>query len=64
MNKKQLRADLADLEAERLLLTMEVRTGILRVARELLPAARRDAKKGKPALLRLISRIANRRVKD
>jgi hypothetical protein len=53
------------LEAERLILTIEVRNALLREAKKLLPAAIRQAKGkngrvGSPALLRLIARIVMR----
>ena len=53
------------LEAERLILTIEVRNALLREAKRLLPAAVKQAKgrAGKPgsaALLRLIARIVMR----
>lgn len=61
---------IAQLEAERLILTIEVRTELLRAAKDLLPAAIEQAKgkigkkgqhtPGSPALLRLITRLAMR----
>jgi hypothetical protein len=53
------------LEAERLILTIELRNELLRHAKKMLPDALRQArgKKGKPgspALLRLIARLAMR----
>jgi hypothetical protein len=62
-----LRDRLDVLEAERLVLTIEVRNALLREAKKLLPAAikqaRGDGKKpGSPALLRLISRMVIRNV--
>lgn len=55
------------LEAERLVLTIEVRCALLRECKKLLPAAIRQAKgkgnkPGSPALLRLISRLVFRNV--
>jgi hypothetical protein len=62
-----LRDRLDVLEAERLVLTIEVRNALLREAKKLLPAAIRQArgdgkKPGSPALLRLISRMVMRNV--
>ncbi len=53
------------LEAERLILTIELRNELLRQAKKMLPAALRQAKgargkPGSPALLRLIARLAMR----
>jgi hypothetical protein len=59
--KLQERIDV--LEAERLILTIEVRNELLRAAKNLLPEALRQAKRKKnptPALLRLIARLAMR----
>jgi hypothetical protein len=66
-----IKARLDQLEAERLILTIEVRNELLRQAKALLPEAIRQAKgtpakrgrigkPGSPALLRLISRLAMR----
>jgi len=61
--------ELERLEAERIALTIELRSALLRAAKERLPEAIRQAKpqgKGKhrrpgsPALLRLIARLAMR----
>ena len=77
MTKKadQLKDRMAILEAERLILTIELRNELTRAARELLPEAirqakpqrargrranRKPARPGSPALLRLISRLAMR----
>lgn len=62
---QQLRDRLDVLEAERMMLTIELRSALLREAKKLLPQAIRQAKgaKGKPgspALLRLIARLAMR----
>ncbi len=62
---RQLRERLDVLEAERLVLTIEVRNALLREAKKLLPAAIKQAKgdgkkPGSPALLRLISRMVMR----
>jgi hypothetical protein len=68
---QQLRDRLDVLEAERLVLTVELRNALMREAKKLLPQAIRQAKgtpagKGKrylpgsPALLRLIARLAMR----
>jgi hypothetical protein len=53
---------LQQLEAERLVLTVEIRNALLRAAKELLPEAiaQASAKNGSPALLRLITRLAMR----
>jgi len=63
-------ARLTQLEAERLILTIEIRCELLRAAKDLLPAAIAQAKgkigkkgqhsPGSPALLRLITRLAMR----
>ena len=73
----KIRERLDVLEAERLILTIELRSELLRAAKELLPEAIRQAKPqttlnmrtgkstkhaGSPALLRLISRLAMRNV--
>jgi len=60
-----LRAHLTVLEAERLVLTIELRNALMREAKKLLPAAIRQARgwhkrPGSPALLRLIARLAMR----
>lgn len=70
-----LKDRLDQLEAERAILTIELRNSLLRAATELLPAAiaqakpqkasgqgakRKPARAGSPALLRLISRLAMR----
>ena len=72
MNKaEKIRESLDILEAERLVLTIELRNELIRAARQLLPEAIRQAKPqprrgkrpprtGSPALLRLISRLAMR----
>jgi hypothetical protein len=64
---QQLRDRIDVLEAERLVLTIELRSALMREAKKLLPAAirqaRGDPKKrrpGSPALLRLIARLAMR----
>jgi hypothetical protein len=64
---QKLRDRIDILEAERLVLTIELRSALMREAKKLLPAAirqaRGDAKKrrpGSPALLRLIARLAMR----
>jgi hypothetical protein len=71
--KIQKRLD--QLEAERLILTIELRNALLRAANELLPTAiaqakpqkasgkaakRKPARAGSPALLRLLTRLAMR----
>ena len=71
----KIRERLDILEAERLILTVELRTEILRAAKALLPEALRQARPqpgrrsrgrwtparpGSPALLRLITRLAMR----
>ena len=67
--KIQKRLD--QLEAERLILTIELRNSLLRAANELLPEAirqakpkpkkgKRTARAGSPALLRLLTRFAMR----
>ena len=76
-NAPALKAKLDQLEAERLILTIELRTELLRAAKELMPEAIRQAKPrtthnmrtgktqkhhGSPALLRLIARLAMRNV--
>jgi hypothetical protein len=50
------------LDAERLVLTVELRCELMRQAKKLLPAAiaQARAKKGSPALLRIITRLAMR----
>jgi anti-sigma factor RsiW len=69
----KLNARLDQFEAERLILTIELRNALVRAAKDLLPEAIRQAKpkraRGKsaarpasPALLRLISRLAMRRI--
>lgn len=73
----KIRERLDVLEAERLILTIELRSELLRAAKALLPEAIRQAKPresfnlttgkksrqpGSPALLRLISRLAMRNV--
>ena len=60
-----LRERLDILEAQRLVLTIELRGALLREAKKLLPQAIRQAKgngkrPGSPALLRLIARLAMR----
>jgi hypothetical protein len=66
-----LKARLDQLEAERAILTIELRNSLLCAANELLPEAirqakpqpkkgKRPARPGSPALLRLISRLAMR----
>ena len=72
---KEIRERLDVLEAERLVLTIELRCELIRAAKELLPEAIRQAKPrerlnlttgkkstqpGSPALLRLIARLAMR----
>ncbi len=66
---KQIRERLDVLEAERLIITIELRTELLRAAKQLLPEALRQARPagagknrrpGSPALLRLIARLAMR----
>lgn len=70
----KLRERLDVLEAERLVLTIELRNALLRAASELLPEALKQAqgtaptknkpgRPGSPALLRLISRLAMRDVR-
>ena len=68
----ELKAKLDLLEAERMVITVELRTELLRAAQELLPLAISQAKPtaatkknptgrpGSPALLRLITRLAMR----
>lgn len=67
----QLKAELDRLEAERAILTIELRNELVRAAKQLLPEAIRQARPGRrrnkkqgrnpnPALLRLISRLAMR----
>ncbi len=56
------------LEAERMILTVELRNDLIRAARKLLPLAITQARgwrkrAGSPALLRLISRLAMRDVR-
>ncbi len=69
---KEIADRLAVLDAERLILTVELRNALLTAATELLPEAIHQAKpqgKGKsrrpgsPALLRLIARLAMRDVR-
>ncbi len=71
---KEIADRLAILDAERLVLTVELRNALLRAASELLPTAlrqakgqarrgKRDARPGSPALLRLIARLAMRDVR-
>ena len=70
-----IKARLDQLDAERLILTTELRNELIRAAKELLPEAirqakpqrpegrgkhKRPAKNGSPALLRLITRMAMR----
>ena len=62
---KEINARLYVLEAERLVVTIELRNALLREAKKLLPAALKQArggrnKRGSPALLRLIARLAMR----
>ncbi|HXN50377.1 MAG TPA: hypothetical protein VN943_00470 [Candidatus Acidoferrum sp.] len=62
---KALRERLDILEAQRLVLTIELRSALLSEAKKLLPQAIRQArgvkgKPGSPALLRLIARLAMR----
>jgi len=68
---QELRDRLDVLEAERLVLTVELRNALMREAKKLLPQAIRQAKgtpagkgqryrQGSPALLRLIARLAMR----
>ena len=64
---KELRSRLDILEAERLVLTVELRNALIREAQRLLPQAIRQSKgtarrPGSPALLRLIARLAMRSV--
>jgi hypothetical protein len=68
---QQIHERLDQLEAERLILTIELRCELLRAAKQLLPEALRQAqprgqgkarRAGSPALLRLISRLAMRRI--
>jgi hypothetical protein len=67
----ELKAELDRLEAERVILTIELRNELVRAAKQLLPEALRQARQGRqrgkkqgrnpnPALLRLISRLAMR----
>ena len=67
----RLKAELDRLEAERAILTIELRNELVRAAKQLLPEAIRQARPGRrrgkkqgrnsnPALLRLISRLAMR----
>jgi hypothetical protein len=67
----QLKAELDRLEAERAILTIELRNELVRAAKQLLPEGIRQARPGRrrgkkqgrnfnPALLRLISRLAMR----
>jgi len=65
---EQLREKMQILEAERLLATVELRAALIRSAKQLLPEAVRQLRRGKgsrrtgsPALLRLIARLAMRR---
>ncbi|HXA82132.1 MAG TPA: hypothetical protein VNY56_03440 [Methylomirabilota bacterium] len=73
----ELKEKIDQLEAERLILTIELRTELLRAAKDLLPEAIRQAKPreklnlttgkkssgpGSPALLRLITRLAMRNI--
>jgi hypothetical protein len=56
------------LEAQRLILTVELRSALMREAKRLLPAAIKQARgagkrPGSPALLRLIARLAMRDVR-
>ncbi len=53
---------LHQLDAERLVLTVELRCELIRAAKRLLPTAIREARRrgGSPALLRLITRLAMR----
>jgi hypothetical protein len=65
MNSKaeQLKEHLDVLEAERLILTVELRNALIKEAKRLLPLAIRQASRKKnpsPALLRLITRLAVR----
>jgi hypothetical protein len=70
MNAEETNRRLNRLEAERLILTIEIRCELLRAAKDLLPAAIEQAKgkvgkkgqhtPGSPALLRLITRLAMR----
>ncbi len=69
---KQVRDELAILDAQRLVRTVELRSVLLEAAAELLPEAIRQAKPqgqgksrrpGSPALLRLITRLAFRDVR-
>jgi hypothetical protein len=70
---EQLRDRLDVLEAERLVLTIELRNELLKAAKALMPEAiaqargqapssRKPGRPGNPALLRLISRMAMRNV--
>lgn len=61
----KLKERLDQLEAERLIVTIELRNALLKAAATLLPAAIAQAKprkgqQGSPALLRLITRLAMR----
>ncbi|MGB7435538.1 MAG: hypothetical protein WBR26_00490 [Candidatus Acidiferrum sp.] len=66
----KLKSRLDQLEAERAILTIELRNELTRAAKQLLPEAIRQAKPGRarkgktrhasPALLRLIARLAMR----
>jgi hypothetical protein len=64
MNKAEnVKAHLDVLEAERLILTVELRNELMKQAKRLLPLAIRQASRRKnpsPALLRLITRLAVR----
>ncbi len=51
---------LDQLEAERLVLTVELRNRLIREAQKLLPRAIAQAKRERPALLRMIVRLAMR----
>ena len=71
-NHKEIADRLAVLDAERLILTVELRNALLTAATDLLPEALRQAKPqgrgksrrpGSPALLRLIARLAMRDVR-
>lgn len=53
---------LNQLDAERLIVTTQIRTALMRSYLRLLPQAQRQARQGKPALLRLITRAAFRDV--
>jgi hypothetical protein len=64
-NVQELRDRLDILEAQRLVLTVELRSALMREAKKLLPQAIAQAKgkgnrPGSPALLRLIARLAMR----